>query len=136
MSLVKARPPFTPTADHWRRPSTPMPNELTLVGVLASAGRPTTPACSIAYCSGFCVMLGSDSIILAFIAPSTDELSVWIRPVEAPTSTTSPTVLIFSSDRDADGLRRLDRDAGLLERREAGERDRDGVGARPAGTAR
>ena len=42
-------------------------------------------------------MLGSDSIILAFMAPSTEELSVWIRPVEAPTSTISPTVLIFSS---------------------------------------
>ena len=31
MSLVKARPPLTPTADHCRRPSTPMPKELTLV---------------------------------------------------------------------------------------------------------
>jgi hypothetical protein len=42
-------------------------------------------------------MSGNDSIILAFIAPSTEELSVWIRPVDAPTSTVSPSVLIFSS---------------------------------------
>ena len=73
-----------------------MPNEL-MLSVFWDAGRPTTPAWSIAYCSGFCVMLGSDSIILAFMAPSTELLSVWIRPVEAPTSTTSPTELIFSS---------------------------------------
>ena len=60
-------------------------------------GRPTAPAWSIAYCSGFCVMLGSDSIIFALIGALDRALSVWIRPVEAPTSTTSPTVLIFIS---------------------------------------
>jgi hypothetical protein len=75
MSLVKARPPLTPTADHCRRPSTPMPKEFTPL-VSAAAGRPTAPACSMAYCSGFWVMLGSDSIIFAVTAPSTDELSV------------------------------------------------------------
>jgi hypothetical protein len=44
MSFVNARPPLTPTAESWRRPATPMPNEFRF-WVSAAAARGTAPAC-------------------------------------------------------------------------------------------
>ncbi len=93
---MNARPPFTPTADQLRLPSTPMPNELRLVVSLVLF-RPTAPACSIAYCRGFWVMFGSVWIISLPTAPETLLRSVCSRGASAVTITVSPTRPIVSS---------------------------------------
>jgi hypothetical protein len=96
MSLVNARPPLMPTADHCRRPATPIPNELRL-SVFVALTRGTAPAWRNAYASGFCVMLGSASIISAPTAPETLVRSVWSSGASAETSTVSPSAFTDSS---------------------------------------